>query len=38
MKAMHKQLWGYLLITLSLSAFTPLKAQTQSADEVGNIT
>lgn len=24
MKAMHKQLWGYLLITLSLAGFTPL--------------
>ena len=22
MKAMHKQLWGYLLITLSLAGFT----------------
>lgn len=26
MKAMHKQLWGYLLITLSLAGFTPLQA------------
>ena len=33
MKAMHKQLWGYLLITLSLAGFTPLQAQTDSADE-----
>ena len=32
MKAMHKQLWGYLLITLSLAGFTPLQAQTDSAD------
>lgn len=35
MKAMHKQLWGYLLITLSLAGFTPLQAQTDSADEGG---
>ena len=38
MKAMHKQLWGYLLITLSLAGFTPLQAQTDSADEGGDIT
>lgn len=38
MKAMHKQLWGYLLITLSLAGFTPLQAQTDSADEGGYIT
>ena len=38
MKAMHKQLWGYLLITLSLVGFTPLQAQTDSADEGGYIT
>ena len=37
MKAMHKQLWGYLLITLSLAGFTPLQAQTDSADEGGYI-
>ena len=37
MKAMHKQLWGYLLITLSLAGFTPLQAQTDSADEGGEI-
>lgn len=35
---MHKQLWGYLLITLSLVGFTPLQAQTDSADEGGYIT
>ena len=35
---MHKQLWGYLLITLSLAGFTPLQAQTDSADEGGYIT
>ena len=35
MKAMHKQLWGYLLITLSLVGFTPLQAQTDSVDEGG---
>jgi len=38
MKAMHKQLWGYLLITLSLAGFTPLQAQTDSVDEGGYIT
>lgn len=38
MKAMHKQLWGYLLITLLLAGFTPLQAQTDSADESDYIT
>ncbi len=38
MKAMHKQLWGYLLITLLLAGFTPLQAQTDSADEGSYIT
>ena len=35
---MHKQLWGYLLITLLLAGFTPLQAQTDSADESDYIT
>ena len=38
MKAMHKQLLGYLLITLLLAGFTPLQAQTDSADESDYIT
>ena len=38
MKTMHKQLWGYLLITLLLAGFTPLQAQTDSADEGNYIT